>query len=326
MTDNSVTISVVLPVYNGMKYLKQSVDSVLKQTLIDFEFLICDDCSTDSSYTFIKSYNDQRIRLTRNEKNLGLFPALNSLCKLATGKIIKLWAQDDIMNPQCLEEVMQMHLNHPEIGFSYSDREIIDENDNVIINLHNDDTPEIISPYLHDQIAFFTGSIAGNISNVAIFKAKLEKAGWFNENMKISADFDMWVKLSANEPVGRINKELIKLRDHSEQLSRAAQHYILHLQEDKQVYNNLLQRAAPEKKEHNIWVLKRTKYVYYFNLMMHLIIKKDFKSAVLFLKELSELDNISGLIIRWMKKRIFKIDILKSYNPLKSYLMNENQR
>lgn len=325
MTENAVAISVVLPVYNGMKYLKQSVDSVLKQTLIDFEFLICDDCSTDSSYTFIKSYNDHRIQLTRNEKNLGLFPALNSLCKLATGKIIKLWAQDDVMSPECLEEVIRMHLNHPEIGFSYSDREIIDANDNVIINLHNDDTPEIISPHLHDQIAFFTGSIAGNISNVAIFKAKLKEAGWFNENMKISADFDMWVKLSAHHPVGRINKELIQLRDHSEQLSRSSKHYILHLQEDKQVYKILLQRASPEKKKHNVWVLKRTKYIYYFNLMLHMIIKKDLKSAGLFFKELSELDNISELTLRWIKKRILKTDILKNYNPLQSYFMSENQ-
>lgn len=307
-----------------MKYLKQSIDSVLQQTFIDFELLICDDCSTDGSYNFIKTYNDYRICLTRNEKNLGLFPTLNLLCKSAKGTIIKLWTQDDIMNPECIGEVIKFHSAHPEIGFSYSDREIIDENNNKIIRSKIDNTPEIISPYLHDQIAFFTGSIAGNISNVAIFQDKLKKAGWFNESMKISADFDMWVKLSADAPVGRINKDLIKLRDHSEQLSRSAKHYILHLQEDKQVYNNLLQRALPENKNQAVWVLKRTKHVYYFNLMIHMLYKKDLKSARLFLKELSDMDSIAGLIIRWIKKRIFKIDLLKGNHPIDSYLFNKN--
>jgi glycosyltransferase involved in cell wall biosynthesis len=311
-----MTISVVLPVYNGLKYLKQSIDSVLKQSLKDFELLICDDCSTDETYSFIQGYKDPRILLFRNDKNLGLFATLNFLCIKAQGTIIKLWSQDDIMNLQCLEEVQRFHVENPQIGFSYSDREIIDDNNKLVINNRIDNTPAIISPELHDRIAFFTGSIAGNISNVAIDKNKLEKVGWFNEKMKISADFEMWVKLSQTDPVGRIAKPLIKLRNHSGQLSRSSKYYILHLLEDKIVYEKLLERTPLENKPRALWVLKRTKYVFYFSLMIHMFYKGDFKTSKIFFKELSKMDDIKSLTYTWIKKKLLKQDILKGYHPI----------
>ena len=70
-------ISIILPVYNGEKYLKICVDSVLNQTYSNFEFLIIDDCSTDSSWEYLNSLTDRRVKLFRNEKNKGLFFNLN---------------------------------------------------------------------------------------------------------------------------------------------------------------------------------------------------------------------------------------------------------
>jgi hypothetical protein len=264
----------------------------------------------------LNDYNDKRIVLKRNGKNLGLFPTLNSLCKEAKGDLIKLWAQDDIMNPSCLQEVVNFHEKYPEVGFSYSDREIIDEQNNAIITKTNDRTPEIIPPFLHDEIAFFTGSIAGNIANVTIVKRHLKIVGWFNESMKISADFDMWVKLSAKNPVGRIPKPLVKLRDHQGQLSRSSKYYILHLKEDKQVFANLINRTPPDKKNKAMWVLKHTKHLFYFSLMLHMFLKRDLRTAKAFYNEISKIDNVISLCIRWVRKRIFKQDILKGYYPL----------
>ena len=89
-------ISVVMPVYNGERYLKEAVDSILNQTLSDFEFIIIDDGSTDSTEDIIKSYSDSRIKYIKNEKNLGVALTLNKGLDAATGEYIARMDADDI--------------------------------------------------------------------------------------------------------------------------------------------------------------------------------------------------------------------------------------
>ena len=166
-------ISVILPVYNGGTYLKLSVESVLNQQYENFELLILDDYSNDGSREYLDGLSDKRIVYFKNKSNKGLFYNLNLLTEKSTTNLIKLWAQDDIMYPECLGTVTAFHEANPGISFSYSGRTIIDENGIVIPNSIVDNTPEIVSFDLHARIAFFTGSIAGNISNVCINKEKL---------------------------------------------------------------------------------------------------------------------------------------------------------
>jgi glycosyltransferase involved in cell wall biosynthesis len=166
-------ITVVLPVYNGMRYLEKNIASVLNQSFKEFEFLITDDCSTDGSWQYLNLLSDPRIRLSRNEKNHGLFPTLNSLCKRRRAGIIKLWSQDDVMKPNCLEEV-KFHHKYPQISFSYSNREHIDGEGKTLPS--DDWMDKHLNTFrgLHDRIALYTGSIAGNIANVSIAKDKLK--------------------------------------------------------------------------------------------------------------------------------------------------------
>ena len=70
-------VTVLMPVYNGEKYLREAIDSILNQTFTDFEFLIVDDGSTDNSSEIINSYSDSRIRLIRKSANLGISKSLN---------------------------------------------------------------------------------------------------------------------------------------------------------------------------------------------------------------------------------------------------------
>ncbi|GAI32307.1 unnamed protein product, partial [marine sediment metagenome] len=88
MINNNPLVTVLMPVYNGEKYLEQAINSILNQTFKDFEFLIIDDGSTDNSVEIIKSFNDSRIKLFLNNKNLKLIATLNRGIKLANGKYI----------------------------------------------------------------------------------------------------------------------------------------------------------------------------------------------------------------------------------------------
>lgn len=298
-------ICIVLPVYNGMKYLKQSVISVLNQEFENFELLIIDDCSTDGSKEYLQSLADKRITLFINEKNKGLFYNLNFLIKNSNSTIIKLWAQDDIMYPECLQEVVDFHKKNLQIGFSYTGRDYINAKGELLHINKKDDTPAIISTSLHTKIAFYTGSIAGNIANVAINKVILDEVGPFNEKMKISGDFEMWVRLAKNYPVGFINKPLIQLRNHKEQLSGQEKYYSYHLKEDIEAYKILFGYITIQQRTEGKKILREKKLLFYYTLMLKALLKGKLKIAFSFIRMMSELDNF--FIITWffVVRRIF---------------------
>jgi glycosyltransferase involved in cell wall biosynthesis len=99
-----VKISILMPVYNGEKYLREAIDSILNQTFTDFEFLIVDDGSTDNSVEIINSYQNSRINLVKNDKNEGLVYTLNRGLSLAKGEYIARMDCDDISLPERLKK------------------------------------------------------------------------------------------------------------------------------------------------------------------------------------------------------------------------------
>jgi glycosyltransferase involved in cell wall biosynthesis len=96
LEEKKIKVSCVMPVYNGEKYLRETIDSILNQTYSDFEFIIIDDGSTDNSVKIIESYKDSRIKLYKNEKNMGICDSTNKGIELAKGEYIALTDHDDI--------------------------------------------------------------------------------------------------------------------------------------------------------------------------------------------------------------------------------------
>ena len=112
-------ISVIMPVYNGERFLQQAVDSILTQTFKDFELIIIDDGSSDRSPEIIEAYrkNDPRIRVHRQPRNMGLVEALNTGCRLATGEYIARMDADDICLPERFAKQVQYLDANPQVGF-----------------------------------------------------------------------------------------------------------------------------------------------------------------------------------------------------------------
>lgn len=96
----SPVVSVILPVYNGERYLREAVDSLLAQTFRDFEIIVINDASSDRSEEVIRSFNDPRIRYFHNSRNEGLISVLNKGIALSKGKYIARMDQDDISLPR----------------------------------------------------------------------------------------------------------------------------------------------------------------------------------------------------------------------------------
>ncbi len=298
-------ISVVLPVYNGMQFLEESVHSIINQEFTDFEFLVCDDCSTDGSYDFLRNIKFENFTLLRNSENLGLFPTLNILVKLAKSPLIHLWSQDDIMLPNCLYETYKFHRQFPDVGFSFSRLQNIDSLGNLL------PPPETfphktLSSHNHAVSSLLYGSISGNISNVCLVAKKLSEVGYFNSSMKYSGDFDMWCKLSKTSDVGMNGKILVHVRQHSGQLSKNLEASYYKLKENLEIYECFLQTIRPNLRKPIKKVLKWKIYTLYFSQFL-VIFKKDKSLAIKYLKHLRKYDYILPLIIRWTIIKFMKL-------------------
>lgn len=106
MDSENVCVSVVIAYFNGKKYIESAVDSVLIQTLQDFELLIIDDCSTDDSFDFVRQkYSDPRIRFFKHKQNLGCAGVINDAIRIGRGKYLQVLAQDDALIPKALENL-----------------------------------------------------------------------------------------------------------------------------------------------------------------------------------------------------------------------------
>lgn len=119
-------LDILMATYNGEKYLKEQIESILNQTYGNFNLLIQDDGSTDHTLDIIKSFQDSRIRLYQNEKNLGYIKNFESLIKKSTSELIMLSDQDDVWLPQKIEKSLKKYLEG-KADLIYGDLIVTDE-------------------------------------------------------------------------------------------------------------------------------------------------------------------------------------------------------
>jgi glycosyltransferase involved in cell wall biosynthesis len=157
---NPPAVSVVMSVFNGEKYLKEAIESVLQQTFTDFEFIIINDASTDKSEEIIFSYQDNRIRYLKNETNLGVAATPNIAIKTARAKYIARIDCDDVCMPNRLALQYEYMQKHPEVVVVGSAANFIDM-DGVKICTHqpkinDEDLREVFPepPFINPTVMF----------------------------------------------------------------------------------------------------------------------------------------------------------------------------
>ena len=112
--ENSILVSIIIPVYNVRPYLAEALDSVLNQTYDHLEIIIIDDGSTNGTWNYLSSLSDDRIRLIRNKTNIGVTKSLNIGLRAARGEYIARMDADDISVPDRLEKQLAYMESHPE--------------------------------------------------------------------------------------------------------------------------------------------------------------------------------------------------------------------
>lgn len=125
---NQPLVSVCIPAYNNADYIKETIESVLKQTYKNIELIVVDDQSKDDTVAVVKSIQDDRIKLYINEENLGMSGNWNRCMELCTGEYIKLICADDLIHETLIEREVRAMEQHPEVLLVESDTQFVDKN------------------------------------------------------------------------------------------------------------------------------------------------------------------------------------------------------
>ena len=205
------SVSVVMPVYNQEKFVQESIQSILLQSFDDFEFIIIDDGSTDSTFEILQSNNDKRIKLIRKKVNQGHNIARNQGMEIAKGKYICVMDSDDIALPYRIETQFNFLETNRRYGICGSFAKLVGS-DQILSAPHDYDE---IKVWLLCNIMFRHPTIF--IRTESLKKHKLT----YNTNYRYAADYDLLVRASHLFPVTNIQEVLLEYRKHPEQISSA---------------------------------------------------------------------------------------------------------
>jgi glycosyltransferase involved in cell wall biosynthesis len=202
------TISVIIPAYNAERTILETVVSVQRQTLSDFELIIINDGSTDRTLELLHSVTDERLRICSYE-NSGVSVARNRGISHATGEFITFLDADDLWTADKLELQLAALQQHPEAGVAYSWTRYIDEHG---------------KPFPSYEPVFFEGNVYAELlvnnflasgSNPLIRRQALEAVGEFDPALPPCEDWDFYLRLAARWPFVLVPKPQILYRQSS---------------------------------------------------------------------------------------------------------------
>jgi len=208
MSETRPLVSVLLSVYNGEKYIKEAIDSILLQTYTNFELVIINDGSTDSTLEIIKKFHDPRIKIYTHA-NIGLACSLNIAAKRSKGEFLARQDADDISLPNRLEKQVNIFQKKPDVVLVGADTIMIDRigkplgKTSAPLTKKNalDKIFALTSPYVHGSLM--------------LRRSTFESVGGYSERFITSQDFDLIIRMSllANE-FSAVPEILYKLRIH----------------------------------------------------------------------------------------------------------------
>lgn len=199
-------VSVLMPVSNGERFLREAIDSILNQTFTDFEFIIINDGSTDRTAEIIEAYGDPRIRALNNSKSLGVAVSLNKGLDTAQGEYIARMDGDDISLPERLAKQVSYMDAHPEIAASGTWAKDIDA-----------DGRELSARCLPfgERMKYEFWRPSPIVHPSAIIRASQLGSLRYDPRLSPAEDFDLWLALKAHYQLGNLPEYLLLYRVHA---------------------------------------------------------------------------------------------------------------
>ena len=236
-------ISVLMPVYNAEKYLKGAIDSILSQTYSDFEFVIIDDCSSDSSVSIIESYSDERIVFSKNEQNSGVAVTLNRGLKLCHGEYIARMDSDDISRPDRFEKQLAFLQAHPDVAVATCGVRTFCGDKTISESGWTSIDPEKIKKDL-----FFSCALAH--PTVMMRREVINTLGGYAPDYNGLEDYELWCRVIEKHKIASVGEVLFEYRVHEGQVSKKPSESVKNAQ--KELKKRQLEQIGAELSENEL--------------------------------------------------------------------------
>ena len=202
-----IKLSVIIPTFNrGDSFLPRSIESVLSQTLKDFELIIVDDCSTDNTQEVVRQFNDPRIVFYRRTVNGGNAAARNDGVRLAKGAFVTFLDSDDVYYPQYLEKFTQTIEDNPSARFLFGGYDVYrGEEKKYSFTWH---------PSATDRGSFLRELKIGIGCGVVIHKSCFDVVGYFDEHLRVAVDTDFLIRLEKEYSFYVVDAVLVRIFEH----------------------------------------------------------------------------------------------------------------
>lgn len=198
-------VSVIMSVYNGEKYVKHAVESILAQTFKDFEFIIINDGSNDKTPEILATFDDPRIKIIHQTNNIGLTKSLNKGIQMAQGKYIARMDADDIALPERLERQVKFMDANPDVGIVGTAYYEIDANGRIVgkkvFPLHDKELRKVLiryNPFFH--------------ASVMIRRTVFEQVGLYDESFLRAQDYELWFRVAKRFKLANLPEPLMMRR------------------------------------------------------------------------------------------------------------------
>ncbi len=201
-------VSVCIPAYNNAAYIKETIDSILNQTYSNLELIICDDNSKDDTVSVIEKIKDDRIKLYKNEKNLGMSGNWNNCLGKCKGEFIKLICADDMLTKDCLEKEVGALREHPTAVLAESDTRLFDLNGKTKGFYRRYKTSGLTDGKKIARAGLFVKNYFGAPLANTFRREAFEKTGGFDSWYTYILDYDFWVQLACMGDVYIIHEPL----------------------------------------------------------------------------------------------------------------------
>jgi glycosyltransferase involved in cell wall biosynthesis len=207
-------ISILTPVWNGLPYIKECVESVLAQEFQDWEMIVGDNASDDGTSEYLQSLSDPRIKVFRHQKNMGVYRNIHFLFNKASAPVYMGLCADDYFYPGGLQKIMdewkKVNDNVGLITFNWKSRQM---KQHKYQQFAYEALPQTING-IDTVFAFFLfGNIPGNFSEVSA-KVSIVAPEHYLYDIKFSADFEYWLRLSRTNSIFLTNTEVVYIRRH----------------------------------------------------------------------------------------------------------------
>lgn len=247
-------VSIVLPTYNGSRYLAESIQSVLDQTYPAWELIIVDDASTDRTPEIIASYaaRDRRIRPMRNDQNKKLPRTLNTGFAAARGAYLTWTSDDNRYRPEAIAEMVAFLRASPGAGLVFADCAAIDETGSVIGKVFSQG-PELL-PFGNTVGACF------------MYPARVREAvGDYADDLFLVEDYDYWLRIARSFRIARVPKELYEYREHGGSLTS----------QRRKAVNRAHAAALIRNLGHIPWISRAQRAKAFYKLAMRCVMTRD---------------------------------------------------